>query len=226
VPQHLVSGKCRLTRNGGDYELERPEVIPRAEPMKAYPLLVKPPIVTLGAKSRIPVLLDHLMRVKSPLSRRASTRSVNRWASMSDNRSEESMVRATYLGVIAVAAAISGAATAAPAAADAGADNDSAYFAFLHDHGVSADAPATMKQTALGICRGFDDGLTFIQVDAPLIDGGATAHQAAVEIIGAVDAHCPRNDRALSFANPATRLVDFSMSNGHQAHWLPVWNAT
>ncbi len=35
-------GRCRLTRNGQDYELERPEVIPRAKAMKAYPLLVKP----------------------------------------------------------------------------------------------------------------------------------------------------------------------------------------
>ncbi|HUO38297.1 MAG TPA: DUF732 domain-containing protein [Mycobacterium sp.] len=106
--------------------------------------------------------------------------------------------------------------------ADAGADSDSAHLAFLQDHGVPAEAPTTMKQTALGICRGFDDGLTFVQVGASLIDRGATAHQAAVEIIGAVDSYCPRNDRALSFPNPATRLVDFSISNGHQMRWLAV----
>ncbi len=131
------------------------------------------------------------------------------------------MIRAACLQVIALAAAITGGvATAAPAAADA--DSDSAYFAFLQDHGVAPDAPAAMKQTALGICRGFDDCLTFLQVGGPLIDGGATPHQAAVEIIGAVDAYCPRNDRALSFANPAIRLVDFNIANGHQMRWLPV----
>ena len=79
---------------------------------------------------------------------------------------------------------------------------------------------AALRQTALGICHGFDDGLTFVQVGGPLIDGGATPHQAAVEIIGAVDAYCPRNDRALSFANPPIQLVD----NNTRAHvqWLPV----
>lgn len=38
----LAAGKCALTWNGKEYALERPEVIPRAEAMKAYPLLVKP----------------------------------------------------------------------------------------------------------------------------------------------------------------------------------------
>jgi hypothetical protein len=38
----LVAGKCTLRWNGKEYALERPEVIPRAEAMKAYPLLVKP----------------------------------------------------------------------------------------------------------------------------------------------------------------------------------------
>jgi hypothetical protein len=38
----LAAGKCTLTWNGKEYALERPEVIPRAEAMKAYPLLVKP----------------------------------------------------------------------------------------------------------------------------------------------------------------------------------------
>ena len=38
----LAVGKCTLTWNGKEYALERPEVIPRAEAMNAYPLLVKP----------------------------------------------------------------------------------------------------------------------------------------------------------------------------------------
>jgi hypothetical protein len=38
----LAAGKCTLTWNGEEYVLERPEVIPRAEAMKAYPLLLKP----------------------------------------------------------------------------------------------------------------------------------------------------------------------------------------
>jgi deazaflavin-dependent oxidoreductase (nitroreductase family) len=38
----LAAGKCTLRWNGKEYALERPEVIPRAEAMKAYPLLVKP----------------------------------------------------------------------------------------------------------------------------------------------------------------------------------------
>jgi len=38
----LAAGKCTLTWNRKEYALERPEVIPRAEAMKAYPLLVKP----------------------------------------------------------------------------------------------------------------------------------------------------------------------------------------
>jgi deazaflavin-dependent oxidoreductase (nitroreductase family) len=38
----LAAGKCTLTWNGREYALERPEVIPRAEALKAYPLLVKP----------------------------------------------------------------------------------------------------------------------------------------------------------------------------------------
>jgi hypothetical protein len=35
----LASGTCPLTRNGKDYELERPEMIPVSQAMKAYPLL-------------------------------------------------------------------------------------------------------------------------------------------------------------------------------------------
>ena len=42
LPHVLVAGECRLTWNGNDYALERPEVISREEAMKAYPLLVKP----------------------------------------------------------------------------------------------------------------------------------------------------------------------------------------
>jgi len=38
----LAAGKCTLTWNGKEYALERPELIPAAEAMKAYPLLVKP----------------------------------------------------------------------------------------------------------------------------------------------------------------------------------------
>ena len=37
----LAAGKCTLTWNGQEYALERPELLPRAEAMKAYPLLVK-----------------------------------------------------------------------------------------------------------------------------------------------------------------------------------------
>lgn len=47
----LAAGKCTLTWNGRDYSLERPEVIPTAEAMKAYPLLVKPFIVAGGTKT-------------------------------------------------------------------------------------------------------------------------------------------------------------------------------
>ncbi|OBH07203.1 hypothetical protein A5696_01390 [Mycobacterium sp. E2699] len=38
----LAAGHCTLTWNGGQYALERPEVIPRKDAMKAYPLLVRP----------------------------------------------------------------------------------------------------------------------------------------------------------------------------------------
>ncbi|WP_231972057.1 TIGR03086 family metal-binding protein [Mycobacterium sp. E3251] len=38
----LDAGKCRLTWNGGQYALERPELIPRAEAIRAYPRLVRP----------------------------------------------------------------------------------------------------------------------------------------------------------------------------------------
>ncbi|MGO9383504.1 MAG: hypothetical protein ACLP4W_15815 [Mycobacterium sp.] len=38
----LAAGKCTLDWNGKEYALERPEVIPRARAMEAYPLLVRP----------------------------------------------------------------------------------------------------------------------------------------------------------------------------------------
>ena len=38
----LTAGKCTLTWNGQEYALERPEVISKAEAMKAYPLGVRP----------------------------------------------------------------------------------------------------------------------------------------------------------------------------------------
>jgi len=38
----LAAGNCTLDWNGKEYALERPEVIPRAQAMQAYPLLVKP----------------------------------------------------------------------------------------------------------------------------------------------------------------------------------------
>jgi hypothetical protein len=44
----LAAGKCTLTWNGADYTLERPELIGRAQAMKAYPLLVKPYIYGPG----------------------------------------------------------------------------------------------------------------------------------------------------------------------------------
>jgi deazaflavin-dependent oxidoreductase (nitroreductase family) len=47
----LAAGKCTLTWNGKEYALERPELIPAAEAMKAYPPLVKPFIVGPGTKT-------------------------------------------------------------------------------------------------------------------------------------------------------------------------------
>ncbi|MEE6176756.1 hypothetical protein [Mycobacterium sp. 050134] len=38
----LAAGKCVLEWNGHEYALERPEVIPRKQALKAYPTLVKP----------------------------------------------------------------------------------------------------------------------------------------------------------------------------------------
>jgi hypothetical protein len=45
-----AAGKCTLTWNGNDYALERPELIPAREAMKAYPLLVKPFVIVPGTK--------------------------------------------------------------------------------------------------------------------------------------------------------------------------------
>lgn len=47
----LAAGKCTLTWNGKQYALERPELIPAADAMRAYPLLVKPFIVVPGTKT-------------------------------------------------------------------------------------------------------------------------------------------------------------------------------
>lgn len=47
----LAAGTCTLTWNGKEYALERPELIPAAEAMKAYPPLVKPFIVGPGTKT-------------------------------------------------------------------------------------------------------------------------------------------------------------------------------
>jgi hypothetical protein len=115
------------------------------------------------------------------------------------------MFRATCIGVLTLAAAIGG--PAVPAAADPVADGDSVYLGILQDHGVSIGAPVAMKKTALGICRRFDEGLSFAQVGTQLLDDGATVHQAAVEIVAAVDVYCPRNAYALSIANPTPQLV-------------------
>jgi deazaflavin-dependent oxidoreductase (nitroreductase family) len=48
----LAAGKCRLTWNGKEYALERPEVIPRAAAMKACPLLVKPFLAGAAGQNR------------------------------------------------------------------------------------------------------------------------------------------------------------------------------
>lgn len=44
----MAAGRCTLDWCGNQYALERPELIPAAEAMKAYPLLVKPFIVGPG----------------------------------------------------------------------------------------------------------------------------------------------------------------------------------
>jgi len=47
----LAAGKCTLTWNGKEYALERPELIPKAQAMQAYPPLVKPFIAGPGTKT-------------------------------------------------------------------------------------------------------------------------------------------------------------------------------
>jgi deazaflavin-dependent oxidoreductase (nitroreductase family) len=58
----LAAGKCTLTWNGTEYALERPEVIPRAEAMEAYPLLVRPFLA--GAAGQNDFLLLHCARTQ------------------------------------------------------------------------------------------------------------------------------------------------------------------
>lgn len=47
----LAAGKCTLTWDAKEYALERPELIPAAQAMKAYPPLVKPFIAGPGTKT-------------------------------------------------------------------------------------------------------------------------------------------------------------------------------
>lgn len=47
----LAAGKCTLTGDGKQYALERPELIPAAQAMKAYPTLIKPFIAGTGTKT-------------------------------------------------------------------------------------------------------------------------------------------------------------------------------
>jgi len=46
----LAAGKCTLTWKGHEYALDRPERIPLADALKAYPRLVKPFIFAPGTK--------------------------------------------------------------------------------------------------------------------------------------------------------------------------------
>lgn len=48
----LAAGKCTLTWNAQDYALERPEVIPPDEAMKAYPPLVKPFLAVTAGQNK------------------------------------------------------------------------------------------------------------------------------------------------------------------------------
>jgi hypothetical protein len=62
---------------------------------------------------------------------------------------------------------------------------------------LSTDTPTELKDVALVICQSFDDGLSFNQVGLPLMNGGATSHEAAVEIFGAIGAYCPWHQNVL-----------------------------
>ncbi|WP_084525822.1 hypothetical protein [Nocardia vaccinii] len=44
----LAAGRCTLTRNGEHHALERPELVPISDALKAYPLLVRPFILAAG----------------------------------------------------------------------------------------------------------------------------------------------------------------------------------
>ncbi len=46
----LAAGKCALKWMGREYALERPEIIPISQAMRAYPLLVRPFIIVPGTK--------------------------------------------------------------------------------------------------------------------------------------------------------------------------------
>ncbi len=57
----LAAGKCMLSWNGKEYALERPELIPRAGAMKAYPMLVKPFLAGAAGQNNF-VWLHHARR--------------------------------------------------------------------------------------------------------------------------------------------------------------------
>jgi hypothetical protein len=89
-------------------------------------------------------------------------------------------------------------AAAAPAAADPGVDyTDYLYFSYLHDHGLSLTHPKQLKSAALGICRALDDGQSWQDVGSGLVDEGATAQEASVQIQGAATAYCPWDQKLL-----------------------------
>jgi hypothetical protein len=110
------------------------------------------------------------------------------------------MVVALLMGAVAAAS---------PATAAPDVDKDSVYLDFLQNHGVSIDQPGPLKSTAGEICRGLDDGMTFTEVGATLMQRGTTPHEATIQIFGAVEAYCPSHDAQLNVA-PTTRLVHFT----------------
>ncbi len=59
----LAAGKCTLVWNGDEYALDRPEVIPRPEAMKAYPLLVRPFLDGAAGQNKF-VWLHHAKRLE------------------------------------------------------------------------------------------------------------------------------------------------------------------
>ena len=79
----LAAGKCTLTRNGKEYALERPEVIPLSEALTAYPLLAKPFIVAAGMKRflwlhRAPAHRSHRNRGSNQPSRRENGQPIDK----------------------------------------------------------------------------------------------------------------------------------------------------